>query len=503
MRTVCIFPRLPRRRDEKRLSSRSLLSLAVENLEPRQFMAADMMGVVRGANQWLLDSDFDPTHEIEDSFGQAGDRYVTGKWNGRFDLPGVVHGGKDGLLYWRLATDGDENYDLQIVFGRIGDQVIVGDWDGDGRDNVGVARATTSGDLLWLLDFNGDLNPERSFVLGRATDIAVAGDWDGDGRSTAGVVHALPDGMLHWMLDLHGNGSTAERAYGLTGDRPIAGDWNDDGVMDVGVVRSGSDGLAQWYFDTTGDKWADKIYSYGFNTDQFVVGAWQGVRRSDETPKPAARLTGMLSTSGTLTVDGTDGSDDIDLRQSGSQITLSGSNIVYAGKARNSVTASQVKRIEVRGFGGDDTIRLNQGSTTIAIPATLYGGDGMDTIAAGNGSDTIYGGATPYEISANTAHLVTGDFDGDHLPDKLVYSYEPQYGLVIQNQLTNPAFAAANRVITLGDGPASGPLFAADLNGDGRDELIFHDYDRQSGLYVRVKELNANGSWTSQQYSLD
>ncbi len=472
-----------------------------ESLDCRQMMAVDMVGVVRGPSQWLLDTDFDASHEIERTFGATNDRVIAGKWNGRLDTPGVVRNGRDGLLYWLLDNDGDTIPDQQIAFGRKGDQVVVGDWDGDGRDNVGTVRSNASGNLVWYLDLNGDAQPKITLTFGRAGQTAVVGDWDGDGRATVGVVSPGSDGMLHWLIDAFGNGATTEYAYGLKGDQPIVGDWNNDGKSNLGVVRAEADGFAHWYLDTNGDKWADQTRLYGFATDRFVVGVWHSQNPLDGEPRPASRLTAMLSTTGTLLIDGTNAADSIDLRQSSGTISLTEASIIYAGQAHTSLPSSRVQRIEIRGFGRNDTIRLNGGNEEIRVPTMISGGDGDDVITAGAGADVIYGG-TKIDACTEQSRLLVGDFDGNGHPDMLFYTYDSTYGLIVRTHLSK---ADGNYVVhtsVMGDGAADGPLLAADVNGDGKDELVHHYFDRVQGLIVRVKEISAGGTWTSRQYVL-
>lgn len=474
---------------------------SMESLESRQLMAVDMVGVVRGNGQWLLDTNSDASHDIERSFGTATDRVVSGKWNGRLDSPGVVRNGRDGLLYWLFDTDGDSMHDQQIAFGRTGDQIVVSDWNGDGRDNVGVVRANTAGELVWYLDLNGDALAEITFTFGRVGQTAVAGDWDGDGRASAGVVNTGADGMLHWLLDVKGDGATSLYIFGLSGDQPMPGDWDNDGRANMGVVRAEADGYAHWYLDTNGDKWAEQTRLFGFASDRFVVGAWQPQNPLDGEPRPATKLSATLSTTGTLLIDGTNSIDTIDLRQSRGQVSLAGTSIVYKGMPEQSITASRVQRVEIRSFGGNDVIRLNGGSQEITVPTMIAGGDGDDVITGGAGADVIYGGAKIDACTDNT-RLLVGDFDGNGRPDLLFYSEDATYGLTVRTHLSKDDGGYSVHTSVLGDGAAGGPLLIADLNGDGKDELIHHYFDHIRGLVVRVKEISAGGTWTSRQYVL-
>jgi protocatechuate 3,4-dioxygenase beta subunit len=117
-------------------------------------------------------------------YGTAGDRPVTGDWNGDgIDTIGVFRDGQ-----WHIDTNGDGKWtdaDSTFTFGQTGDVPVVGDWNGDGVDKVGVYRNGT-----WHLDANGDHQfdtRDQVFQLGTSTDTPVTGDWNGDGTDEPGI----------------------------------------------------------------------------------------------------------------------------------------------------------------------------------------------------------------------------------------------------------------------------------------------------------------------------
>jgi Protein of unknown function (DUF1573) len=261
-----------RRRAIVRQKGRRLLA---EGLEPRNLMAADMLGVVRGTT-WLFDTVPGPAHEIDRAYGLGGDRFVAGRWTGTTDMMGAVRPGTDGLLHWLLDTNGDTTHDIEVRFGFPTDTPVVGDWDGDGRENVGVVRAMPDGLLHWLLDTNGDPTAEIDFAFGLPGDVPVVGDWDHNGSDNAGVARS-GSALFQWYFDTNRDPSDEMRAaFGMTStDRPIVGDWDGDGFVNMGVTRPGADGLLHWLRDSNGDPWAESEVAYGFSTDTPVVGKWQ------------------------------------------------------------------------------------------------------------------------------------------------------------------------------------------------------------------------------------
>src|SRR5262249_52029815 len=119
-----------------------------------------------------------------------------------------------------------------------------------------------------------------------------------------------------------------------------------------------------------------------------------GVERLEERTLLASHLTASLS-GGLLRIQGTSHGDQIIVREINNRISVAGVSIRVGGHRRASVSASSVRRIEVNGLGGNDTIDLDSkahGGQPIRVPAVIRGGPGNDTIRGGAGNDRIYGG---------------------------------------------------------------------------------------------------------------
>ncbi len=254
--------------------------LRVEQLERRQLMAADLVGVVRN-NLWLMNKENSDTgHDMDLSFGLAGDTYVAGKWTTNVDHPGVVRSGSpDGLLHWYLDTDGDATHELDVAFGLLGDKPVAGDWDRNGLDNVGVVRSGYQDGLLrWYLDTDGDAEHEIERVFGLNGDIPIAGDFNGDSIDDIAVVRSgYPDGMLRTFVNYNAN-STEEDTFlfGANGDIPVTGDFDGNNIDELAMVRSNpSSGLLDWYVNRDHDAQSEAFFSYGLRGDVPVTGNWQ------------------------------------------------------------------------------------------------------------------------------------------------------------------------------------------------------------------------------------
>ena len=111
----------------------------------------------------------------------------------------------------------------------------------------------------------------------------------------------------------------------------------------------------------------------------------------------AASLQAALGTNGVLRVEGTARADTITVRQDNNLISVAGVAISTPSGAKNQVAASAIRKIEVFGLDGNDTIRLDQGTQPLRIDALLNGGGGHDTLVGGAGADTYFLGTQEHD----------------------------------------------------------------------------------------------------------
>src|SRR5262245_29197216 len=102
----------------------------------------------------------------------------------------------------------------------------------------------------------------------------------------------------------------------------------------------------------------------------------------------AAALSANLLTDGTLRVLGTDNADTILVQQSDNHLSIQGLSILAGGSRVSAVNLASVKKIEVYGYGGNDSINLE----AVNLACMLFGGDGDDTIIGSQANDYIFGG---------------------------------------------------------------------------------------------------------------
>jgi hypothetical protein len=205
------------------------------------------------------------------------------------DKFGVVRTAADGTATWITDNNGDGKFDsgdATFTFGVSTDLFLVGDWAGLGFESGGAARPGPGGTMQFSLDYNGDNAfdaGDRVFTFGLMTDTVVLGDWNGDGKTKVGVVRAGPGGTAQWFLDSNGDGvfdaGDMTTTFGLSTDGVGAGDWTGTGTDKLIAERPGPNGVAEFFEDTNGDGvWdsGDKSFTFGNNTDSFIVGDWTG-----------------------------------------------------------------------------------------------------------------------------------------------------------------------------------------------------------------------------------
>jgi Ca2+-binding RTX toxin-like protein len=118
---------------------------------------------------------------------------------------------------------------------------------------------------------------------------------------------------------------------------------------------------------------------------------------------------------GVLVVKGSHANDAIALRLQAGNSTVLQVDFGDDGYADFSFSRDRFTRIIVHARGGDDRVRIDDssGAFTNAVPTTLDGGDGNDTIAGGTGAETLIGGDGNDTVDGNggndAAFLGAGD----------------------------------------------------------------------------------------------
>lgn len=224
-------------------------------------------GAVRGTTWYLSENPNGGPADIVFDYGQEGDVFVMGDWNGDGTrTPGVVRGVKygpfAGKLLWLLRNDlsGGEP-DIVIEFGDAGGFPVVGDWDGNGVDGIGVLR-----NGVWELRNSPSSGPADSeFVFGQPGDHPIAGDWNGNGADSIGVKR----GNQYRLRNTNDAGlATTVVTYAEPDDTIVIGDWNKDGVDTIGVVRGN-----QWLLRNSNTAGNSSV-NFRFGSDGDIPVVW-------------------------------------------------------------------------------------------------------------------------------------------------------------------------------------------------------------------------------------
>ena len=117
--------------------------------------------------------------------------------------------------------------DRTVRFGQAGDRYLAGDWNGDRVFTPAVQRGTT----FWFRNSTGSGPSELHTTFGRAGDLGFVGDWNGNGTWTPAVLR----GGTRWYLKNSFTGTTA--AVGLA-SRPRAPRWSATGTTAPDRLRT-------------------------------------------------------------------------------------------------------------------------------------------------------------------------------------------------------------------------------------------------------------------------
>ncbi|HHL42395.1 MAG TPA: VCBS repeat-containing protein [Hellea balneolensis] len=96
---------------------------------------------------------------------------------------------------------------------------------------------------------------------------------------------------------------------------------------------------------------------------------------------------------------------------------------------------------------------------------------------------------------------LVGDVDRDGLSDILLLHRDPQRGLIVRTKFSKGDGQFRHVEHQLGDGSAVDilPIFAADVNGDNRTDLILQ-YQDSNGHKIRTKISNGDGTFTGHEF---
>jgi hypothetical protein len=212
--------------------------------------------------------------DVEFAFGQSGDKFVSGDWDGNGTRTLGTYNPSSGVWKLRNSNSGGAP-DITFQFGGgPWNRAIAGDWNGDGIDTIGVFDPSNGN---WnLRDSNSAGGANHAFQYGGSPwTSAVVGDWNGDGTDTIGVYDPSAG---NWNLRDSNSAGGANYAFQYGGGpwtTPVVGDWDGNGTDTIGVYDpsagnwnlrdANSGGNPKYSFQYGGGVW-----------NRAVTGDWDG-----------------------------------------------------------------------------------------------------------------------------------------------------------------------------------------------------------------------------------
>lgn len=320
-------------------------------------------------------------------------------------------------------------------------------------------------------------SPAQSFTTGQNSIDVTATDLNGDGRPDL-VVANNGGGNVSVLLNTTAPGAstvsfTAQRLF-ATGINPHAStavDLNGDGRPDL-VVANYADGTVSVLINTTAAGGtvshfaAQQVFTAGAGANAVVSADFNGDGRADiaVANRGAGTAAVLLNTS------------------------VPGSATASFSAAQSFATAAGADGIAVLDVDGDGRADLAVANIDAASVSLL-----INTIAPG-ASNASFASARSFTTGNSPTAVSARDLNCDGRPDLLVSTYD---GISVLRNLAAPGSSTPNfasQPLLRSDGAVAFSADAADLNGDGRPDLLW--VNGRGSLSVRLSSTPASGGTT-------
>jgi hypothetical protein len=361
----------------------------------------------------------------------------------------LIYAYNNSLTVWLDGQDtlGRTKTDYPLTFGspRV---LLAADFNADGKRDVAVLNGAGNGGKgsvqILLGNGNGTLGAARSHDVGTNPMSMAWFDFNGDGRADLAVINQDDNTVTILLANADGSLRTAN-SYALPGTGSglealtvTAADFDGDGKADLFAWNDA--GLA--FFRGNGD------------------GSFQAAAQKAGytfTFRPQALATGDLNK---------DGKTDLVSVNDDGTVTVfwNTGDASFPNQSRHLVgtPVSVGSTAFVMDFNDDGNLDVVLAS---GHPDALFPGSRFITVLFGNGDGTFKNPVAVSQVDYNSQSMAMADFNGDGLRDVLVTDYNNGFLLA---GAAGGGFQAARKLSGMGGDFA----VAADLNGDGRADLV-------------------------------
>ncbi|WP_171475859.1 beta strand repeat-containing protein [Frigoriglobus tundricola] len=399
--------------------------------------------------------------------------------------------------------------------------VAAADVNGDGRPDLVVANYN-SFNLSVLLNTTPpgaatlSFAAQQTFLTGNGPFSIALGDLNGDGRPdiavanyTSGNVGVLLNTTSHTESTTAGVPSptftaAATPATDMAPSSVAVADLNGDGLPDL-IVANFTSGTVSVFVNTTAPGFdtstfaAEQTFAVASSPSSVAVADVNGDGRPDlvVTHEGNSTVSVLLGTtapgSGTISfaapqtfatggapdsvavadVNG-DGKPDLIVANLGSNTVSVLLNTTAAGSLTAGFAAQQtfatgrrpysVEFADLNGDGKPDLVVVNEGSATVSVL--------LNTTAPG-ATTSAFAAQQTFAVGADSRTMTIADLNGDGRPDLIAVSYASEAVSVLVNTTAagaTTATFAAQQTFATGTGPRA--VAAADVNGDGKIDLV-------------------------------
>ncbi|MCI0331094.1 MAG: VCBS repeat-containing protein [candidate division Zixibacteria bacterium] len=389
-----------------------------------------------------------------------------------------------------LKNDGAGNFGpkTNYVVGNYPHYIYAADLDNDGDEDLAVAFSAYAGEFgkISVLKNNGDgtFASGMEYPTGAFPVSLMAKDMDGDGnKDIISATYDYDGGAT--ILKNKGDGTFAERADYNVGTSPrgvSSSDLNGDGYNDLAVANVGEQSVSILTNNGNGS-FQPKV---NYNANGYPVSIFSSDIDGDGdrdllTAQPGTR---------TFSVFSNDGNSGFNARAD--YISSTSPNLITSsdldGDGDQDVVVVSYNGYEISVFKNEGggllgtPVGYNPGNSTYEISLADLDGDGDPDLASAayygkiykNNGDGTFGSAVPFPVGSCPESILSGDLDGDGDLDLAAMNY-CHYSFI--SVFTNYGDANFATNVDYSGGPTTAytnpkRITAADLNGDGNNDLI-------------------------------